>query len=229
MKKFPSPFPPFLLPALLIPLGLNAGLIQSVPGPDVVSGGVQNVLIDTTTDTGDWMDAWNVGSPVFFGFDFTIDNNVGETGAGGFFGGLNFYNGSSERAGVGNDWASLEYGPFWPGHSTQGNTGIPYVLGETVRLVAEVDVPNDSIRVWVNPSVGDLGSPDGSTAGIQDLQTVTRIVHRAGNGVGQTTMENFVVADDFATAVGSTVPEPGSVGLLGLGFLWLVTRRCIRR
>jgi len=195
---------------------LEATVIQSVAGPQVASGGTQNVLIDTTSDTGNWMDDWNAGTAYFFGFDWTVDNNAGETGTGGFFGGLNLYNGGGERAGVGNSWAPLDYSPFWPGHTSQGSTGINYVVGNTVRLVAEIDIDTDSIKVWVNPTSGDFATPDGTTSA-RDLQTITRICHRAGNGPGQATLANLVVADTFASAVGqSAIPEPATMCALGL-------------
>lgn len=209
---------------LLLCGSLQGAVIQSVAGPQIATGGAQNVLIDNTSDTGNWMDDWNAGTPYYIGFDWTIDNNAGETGGGGFFGGLNLYNGGAEVAGVGNGWGDLEYTPFWPGHSGQGSTGINYVVGNTVRLVAELDIDTDSIKVWVNPTSADFATPDGTT-NARDLQQITRIVHRAGNGTGQATLTNLVVADTFASAV----PEPSTLTLLALGMLGLLGWKRRRR
>ena len=90
-----------------------------------------------------------------------------------------------------------------------------------MRLVAEIEIDTDTIKLWVNPTAGDFGSPDGVSSGDRDLQTITQIVHRAGNGSGQATLANLVVSDDFVSAV----PEPGSGILLLASTVALGLRR----
>ena len=202
----------------------QAAVLQTISGPDVASGGGQgNTLVDTTNDTGNWIDDVNAGGTVFIGFDWTITNNAGETGTGGFFAGLGVYNGGAERLLVGNQWNSLGYGA---GASGTGNeTGIAYTVGQTVRIVTELTITNDGSgkdtwRMGVDPGVGDQANHDAEhlTWTIDDF---TKLTHRAGNDPGSATMENIVIADAFADAV----PEPSSAALLGLGGLALIFRR----
>ncbi|MGB0992752.1 MAG: PEP-CTERM sorting domain-containing protein [Akkermansiaceae bacterium] len=204
----------------------NAAVLQTIAGPDTATGGgVGNVIVDTSSDTGDWIDTLNAGSTVFVGFDWTITNNAGETGAGGFFGGLGVYNGAGERLLIGNGWPQLTYSGGASG--TIEDTGIAYTLNTTVRIVAELTTTNDGSgndtwRMWVDPSTGDLGSPDAERTDwtIDDL---TQLTHRAGNSPASTTMSNVVIADDFSSAV--SVPEPSSAALVGLGGMAFILRR----
>ncbi len=202
----------------------NAAVIQTVAGPLVATGGgVGATIIDTASDTGDWIDTINAGGTIFIGFDWTIDNNAGETGGGGFFGGLGVYNGGTDRLLIGNGWDQLVYGG---GKGAGGDdTSIAYVVGTTVRVVVELTTTNggadnDTWKMWIDPGTGDLASPDAQKLD-WTIDDITKITNRAGNTPGQATMENLVVADTFASAI----PEPSSIALLGLGGLVIFRRR----
>ncbi len=182
----------------------HAEIIQTISGPDDASGGGDgNTLIDTTNDTDDWIDTLNAGGTVFIGFDWVITNNAGETGTGGFFGGLGVYNGSDERLLIGNGWASLTFSAGAGG--TIEDTGVAYVVGETVRIVTELTVvaegaSNDTWRTWINPDASDLATP-GAQRTDWTIGDFTQITHRAGNDPGASTMTNIIVADDFVSAI----------------------------
>ncbi len=215
--------------SLLTAVTLPAAVIQTIDGPAVATTGVDNVLVTTADDTDNWIDTLNAGGTTYFGWDWTIDNNAGETGAGGFFGGLQFDSTGGDGQSnfiLGNGWFDLDYGGG-TGGTVAGSTGQLYVVGETVRLVASVtiDVATglDSWQLWVDPAVTDGAFPATQVTNI-NLGTITQLRHRAGNGTGQTTLENLVVADDFQNAV-LPVPEPSSVILLGMSALLLGKRR----
>ena len=112
------------------------------------------------------------------------------------------------------------------------DTGVPYVVGETVTLVARITTTNDgsgndSWALWVNPLIGDEGSPLASSS-VQTIDDFTRVQNRAGNGAGSATLENLVIADSFADV--AMIPEPSTLTLLGLGGLgMLLRRRCARK
>lgn len=215
-----------LIPLLFIAatsLSASAAVIQTVAGPDVATGGgAGNTLIDTSSDTGDWITSLSNGGTMYIGFDFTVDNNAGEGGGGGFFAGLGFYNGGAERALVGNAWTGLNYGIAGPIGANASSTA--YAVGTTVHLVAKLTVvdggtANDTIELFINQLTE--GSADASVTGT--LDDFTSLTHRAGNGAGQTTLSNLVVADDYLSA--AAVPEPSSSALLSLGGLALILRR----
>ena len=159
---------------------------------------------------------------MYIGFDWTVDNNAGETGAGGFFAGLGIFDGGTERALVGNSWPGLNYGIARPGAESEST--IPYVVGTSARLVAKITVvdggaDNDLVELFVNQ--GTEGTADASAS--YTIDDFTQLTHRAGNGSGQTTLSNLIIADDYASA--AAVPEPSSSALLGLGGLALILRR----
>jgi hypothetical protein len=202
----------------------QAAVLQTITGPDTASGGgIGNVIVDTSNDTGDWIDSLNAGGTVFIGFDWTITDNAGESGSGGMFGGMGVYDGTGERLLVGNGWSNLDYSAGASG--TIESTGIDYVIGDTVRIVAELTIVNDGAsndtwKMWVNPSAGDEATPNAQRTD-WTIDDFTQITHRVGNDPASATMENIVIADTFADAV----PEPSSTAFLGLAGLALILRR----
>lgn len=202
-------------------------IIQSIAGPNTATGGgVGNVLIDETTDTGDWITNLSAGGTMYIGFNWTVNDNDLETGTGGFFGGLGFFNGTTaagERALVGNDWISLNFAIARPGN--ESSSSIPYIIGTSARLVVKLTVTDggtddDTLELFVNQNTE--GTPDASAS--YTLDDFTQITHRAGNGFGEATLVNLIVADDFASAA-AVVPEPSSSALLGLAGCALILRR----
>ena len=105
------------------------------------------------------------------------------------------------------------------------NSSIPYIIGTSARLVVKLTVTDggtddDTLELFVNQNTE--GTPDASAS--YTLDDFTQITHRAGNGFGEATLVNLIVADDFASAA-TVVPEPSSSALLGLAGCALILRR----
>ncbi|MBT8044701.1 MAG: PEP-CTERM sorting domain-containing protein [Verrucomicrobiae bacterium] len=200
---------------------------QSVGGVSVGS----STIVDTTNDTGNWIDNYNDSADsgtLYYSFDITIDNNVGETGGGGFFTALQLYDGDSERIAIGNNWRSVNWSYFGGGDGDL-NGPVPYLIGQTVNIAARVDFnagANDSITIWLNPVAGVAEGSQAlsATTSVSDRNAqFNNIRLRAGNGTGATTFNNIIFATEFADVV--AVPEPSSTALLCLGGLALILRR----
>jgi hypothetical protein len=219
--------PAFLAIALLCSVeSAKAVLIQSIPGPVVGSGGGSgNTIVNTSSDTGNWIDAMNASTSAtyYFGWDWTVENNAGENGAGGFFGGVSFYNTNNVQVFlVGNHWfdTTITAGS----DSGYAGTSIPYSVGTPIRLVLEVTKSNSVTfgdwKLWVNPGTGSFATPDTlglsvSFGGLSSLQS------RGGNSTGQASVANFVVGTTFA----DVVPEPTAAALFALGLGFAAARR----
>lgn len=212
--------------------GAHGAILQTSAGGTATGGGVGTVIFDTSNDTADWIndfgDVDDAGT-LYYGFDMTVTDNAGEAGgAGGFFTALQLFNGGAEALGVGNQWLGENLSTFrFPAGAPNendidlGGGVIPYAIGQAVRFVVRIDFGangDDNARVWVNPASEadasfDLGPGD---AGFDAVNI------RAGNGSGSADYTNIVFATTFDEAA---VPEPGSLGLLGLGGLALLRRR----
>lgn len=196
----------------LISFTAEGAILQTVTGPVVATGGGAGTnLIDTTNDAGDWIDGINGGGSVYLAFDWVISNNAGETGSGGFFGGLGVYNGGGERLLIGNGWSETSYSGG-TGAGGISDTGVPYQVGVPVRLVTRLTLVdggtnNDSWEMWVDPANGDEGNPQAGNAAFT-LDDFTRLTHRAGNSPGEAILSNLVVATTWDDVV--PIPEPGS-------------------
>lgn len=174
------------------------------------------MIIDTTNDTADWLTANPAGNGLaltdgaatgtyYFGFDWTIDNNAGETGGGGFFGGLWFYQDGSERPGFGNGWGPVTYGLAGPGGDALVAPATPYAVGVKARIVGKIQYMaggDEIVTMWVNP-IG--GAAEGAQVGVPVVTTTRNFTTnsvrlRTGNAPGASTLENLMVATDFESA-----------------------------
>ena len=207
----------------LASIGANAALIQTVAGPvSHTGGGVGATILDTSNDTGDWMDDLTSANTFFIGFDYTINDN----NSGGYFGGLGLYDGGVESSLFGNRFGGTEYGANITGGSTGGDAGVTYTVGNTVRIVFEMSTVggstanDDTWNMWIDPSASDLGSPliGGTDA---EFDGVDQFTVRAGNGTAESTIANLRVSSSFA----ASIPEPSGPLLIGLGGLSLLLRR----
>ena len=205
------------LALLFASLPASAESIQSVAGPVLASGGGGGtVIIDPTNDTADWLTANPAGNGLaltdgnatgtyYFGFDWTIDNNTGETGGGGFFGGLWFYQDATERNGFGNGWSPVSYGIAGTGGDALVAPTTPYAVGVKVRIVGKIQfmAGGDEIAtMWVNP-LG--GAAEGAQTGVPVVTTTRNFTTnsvrlRTGNTPGASTLENLMVSTDFESA-----------------------------
>ena len=219
----------FVALAALASLAADASgtILQTHAGLTVTSATNPTTIIDTSNDTGDWISTYGDASSsgtLYYGFDFTVDNNNGETGTGGYWTALQLFSGGNERIGLGNNWNSLNLSSFQHNGDQDLAGPTPYVIGTTYRLVAQIDFVNggdDSAKVWIDPispasPSKDLGAADASFDNIQ---------LRGGNDAASTTYGNIVFATTFNEAAG--VPEPATVvlsigGLLGF---WKLRRK----
>jgi hypothetical protein len=179
-------------------------------------GGTGVVLINAANDLADWLtlnaagNGINLADPAatgtfYFGFDWTVTNNAGETGGGGFFGGLWFYEGGTERAGAGNSWTTLNLELAGPGFSAGTTPAVPYVIGTPARLVLKVKFnanADDNLTLWINPisGAGETGQTGVPIATANRNMECDSINLRTGNGTGASTLQRLMVATDFESA-----------------------------
>jgi hypothetical protein len=78
---------------------------------------------------------------------------------------------------------------------------------------------------WLDPTAGDFGTPDASFVGNSGIGAVSRLGIRTANlDAGDNILiDRIVLATTFDEAVG--VPEPGVLGLLGLGLAGMAFMR----
>ena len=182
------------------------GILQSDPELTTASGGGADLVrIDESNDSDDWITSVNSsGGTIYIGFDWTVTNNAGETGGGGFYGGLELYEGGAERLLIGNDWSSTNYALGGPGFSEVSS--ISYEVGTPVRLVCKLEMVvdgNDSASLFVNQE--SEGTPDAS---LSRNYNFTRLVHRTGNNSGESNLENLIIATTYADAYGGAGNDP---------------------
>ena len=205
----------------------SAAILDQDPGGTVGAGGTvpaNTQVFNTGNDTSDWIDTYGDSGftgTLYYGFDFTVLNNAGESGGGGLFAGVQLYNGNSERIGAGNDWAPVNIGFVGGSGFADNETSTPYVVGQTYRLVVKVEFfggDDDDLFLWVDPA----SEADPADAIDSGNTVFNNIRLRAGNSSGLVGFENIVFATTFAEAA---IPEPSSLALLGLGGLCVLRRR----
>lgn len=120
----------------------------------------------------------------------------------------------------------IRYGNSSPIDYSDYQVSIP----DSVRVVGRLQDTNDNgdydtASLWINPTAGDLGTPDQTITGfamsISPSPLGIRSVNLAVDDVINIT--DIVVSDDFASA--SAIPEPSAMTLLGLTGCLLMLRR----
>lgn len=178
----------------------------SLEVPIQVSGGVDTTIF---TSQNGWLDG-NYGAAstntIYTRFSMTFNDVNGETGSGGCYGGLEFYQGNTERVLVGNNWESTNWS------LTQGSNGAnpldltpvtPIVLNEWHTLVVKsafASNANAIVSVWLDP---DFSRSEGNQLNppvvLSVNNTFDQIRLRCGNGTASAQFTNIVIA---ATAPG---------------------------
>jgi hypothetical protein len=179
----------------------QAGPLDAFTGSDIILYNAQNQWIDsnygpTSTNT------------LYTRFSMTFYSLNGETGNGGGFGGLEFYEGTTERLLVGNNWISTNWST---GGANAANGELPnadfqpvtpIVLGEwhTFVIKCAYDGTNDAVEAWMDPDFtkSEYNQPNSPISLTMD-NTFDNIHLRAGNGSAQAEFTNLVMA---ATAPG---------------------------
>jgi hypothetical protein len=218
-----EPIEPMRSPTLLscgliaaFPAALHAQGVDWRVGPVTATGGGNGTaLVTTANDFSNWLTANAAGNSIpladpaatgvyYFGYDWTITNNAGETGGGGFFGGLWFFDTGAERGGLGNAWGPVSYGLAGPGWEANFAPASPYGIGTTVRMVVKVTFNaggNDSLTAWLNPAAGVAeGSQTVPVATTSRNFEVDALNLRTGNGTGASRLDRLMVSTDFASA-----------------------------
>jgi hypothetical protein len=200
----------------LVPATLHAQGIDWRVGPaNATGGGNGTVLITTANDRADWLSLNPAGNGIalseadatgtyYFGYDWTITNNAGETGEGGFFGGLWFFEGGTERGGLGNAWAPVNYGLAGPGWNNDFVPASPYQVGTTVRMVVKVTfnaAGNDTLTAWLNPAAGVAEGSQTVPIATSSRNFEFNALHlRTGNGTAASQLDRLMISTDFESA-----------------------------
>lgn len=218
-----EPIEPMKSPTLLtcgliaaLPASLHAQGVDWRVGPvNATGGGNGTSMITTANDFANWLTANAAGNGIaladpaatgtyYFGFDWQISNNAGETGAGGFFGGLWFFDTGAERGGLGNGWGPVNYGLAGPGWDTNFAPASPYAIGTTVRMVLKVTfnaAADDTLKAWLNPAAGVAeGSQTVPVANSTRNFEFDALNLRTGNGTGASQLNRLMISTDFESA-----------------------------
>lgn len=100
------------------------------------------------------------------------------------------------------------------------DSNIEVLAGQTYHLVGLVDYQNDKLRLWIDPALGDEGSPDLSRDYFDGNWTTS--VRIGSGGSTAVAWDEVRVGNDWASVA---VPEPAAIGLSGLVGLLLWPRR----
>ncbi len=176
----------------------------TVEGPfDALGGGDGTIIYSNLNGwiDGNYQDAST--NTLFTRFSMTFFDLNNETGTGGGFGGLQFYQGNSERLIVGNNWGSLNWSLDLSGSTRDLQQIVPIVLNEWHTLVVKTEhKPNadDAIKVWLDPDFtkSEWAQPNAPLV-FNGNNTFDNIRVRAGNGSAYAQFTNIVFS---ATAPG---------------------------
>jgi hypothetical protein len=168
------------------------------PSYSDVNGGVGIEILSTNSDS--WLTNFqeNSSGTLWVRFDVRFDNNAGENGSGGMFGGLQFYRNGNQQVLFGNSWVSTNYGLAsltLPPYEQDLLPATPYVLGQWATMVGEINyVSNglDNITAWLNPNFALLPSlqTNGPTT-VQSDASLDTVNLRCGNGTSAADFANI--------------------------------------
>ncbi|MDB6068516.1 MAG: hypothetical protein JWR26_4724 [Pedosphaera sp.] len=186
-------------------------LPATLPGP-ISTGGGNDIVIFTAAG-----DAWlgtnytaNSSRTIYARFSMTFHDLNGETGNGGAYGGLHFFQDNVERLIVGNAWRSLN----WSVDAIEAGeldlfpiTSI--LVNEWHTMVERVDyAPGGSaaVKVWLDPDFTQTEANQPNPPLQTSLNnTFNNLRLRCGNGTANATFTNIVVAVS-GTGVGFAAP-----------------------
>jgi hypothetical protein len=201
-------------PALPVNLAGPVSITGGGPGTTVFSSQNGWLAGNTYLNT-------NYSGVLYTTFSMVFEDLNGETGGGGGFGGLHFYNGNNEKLLIGNNWGSVNWSydaANWGG----GNiSDFPITLGEwhtfVVKTVFMAGAP-DNVSVWLDPnlSLTEAGQPHPPVGILADV-AFDNIHVRAGNNTASASYSNIVIsaASPFAAGV-----PPGVLSIQGKQLSW---------
>lgn len=134
---------------------------------------------------------------LYLRFSATFHDVNGENGGGGCYGGLELYNGNSERFLIGNNWASVNWSVAVTAPDTDMNPVTPIVPEEKHTIVAKFEFTgstSDTVSVWLDPDftkpiTSQVNSPISFTGDF----SFDSIHARCGNGTASATFENISI------------------------------------
>jgi len=176
-------------------------LPASLAGPVTVTGGGVGTTIFSAQNG--WLNGntylnTNYSGTLYTKFSMKFDDVNGETGGGGAFGGLHFYNGNTEQLLIGNNWGSINWSYDAAGWGSGDISGTAIVLGEWHTFVVKtvyVAAGADNVSVWLDPnlSLSESGQANPPQAILCDA-SFDNIHLRAGNGSASATFSNIVIS-----------------------------------
>lgn len=184
----------------------------TLAGPFTTGGG-NDLRIFTTAGEG-WLgtnyDA-NSSKTLYTRYSMVFHDLNNETGTGGGYGGLQFFQDNAEKLIVGNAWQSLNWSLDAGGFQTDLDQWLPVVFEEWHTIVIRTDYnPSgaDTVRIWLDPdfSQTEANQPvPPSTYSTIDA-TFNNIRLRCGNGTASATWTNIIMAATSA-GVGFVAPS----------------------
>ncbi len=182
-------------------------LLESTNGTITVTGGGDGITIWSSSDS--WLgDNYGPDSAntLYTRFTMKFDDLNGETGGGGGYGGLHFFQGSSAKLLIGNNWGSTNWSfdayPILDDINPADDNAI--VLGEWHTLVSKIEfdpATDDTISIWLDP---DFSKAENDPVNVNRLYVFSTDVSfdnvrlRCGNGTASAEFTNVVMSANAA-------------------------------
>lgn len=185
----------------------------TLPGPFSTSGGGSGIVIFNASGDG-WLGTnylSNSSRTLYARFSMTFHDLAGESGGGGAFGGLEFYNGTTERSIYGNNWLSVNWSLDVNGQPLDQDLSpsTPIVLDEYHTIVAQINYQsgaNAVVQVWLDPDfTKTIFDQPNSAVQLSFDNTFDQIHLRCGNGTANATWTNIIMGAT-STDVGFAPP-----------------------
>jgi hypothetical protein len=176
-----------------------------LPGPFAISNGNNDFLI-FTAEGDPWLGT-NYGTEsrrtLYTRFSMAFQDLNGETGSGGGYGGLHFFQDNDARLLLGNGWTSLNWSLDAAATQVDLSPALPVVLNEWHTILVRMDYTpgaNATATMWLDPDFTVTEAEQANAPVQMTLNgTFNEIRLRCGNGTAQATFTNVMVA---ATADG---------------------------
>jgi hypothetical protein len=191
----------------------SPALPVTLPGPISTSGGGSGIVIFNASGD-DWLGTnyqSNSSRTLYVRFSMTFHDLAGENGGGGAFGGLEFYQGTTERSIYGNNWLSLNWSLDVNGQplAQDLSPSTPIVLNEYHTIVVKTAYQqggNAAVTVWLDPDFTqpEVSQPN-SPLQLSFDNTFDQIHLRCGNNSANATWTNIVMGAT-STDVGFAAP-----------------------